>query len=373
MIERPQILCLFRGAGHGGDAIATLRLAAAMRDRGLIVRCAASPFEDHFEEFRERSKLLGLDCDAVPYYSAMGGSRVRFAAALTRYLRRTRSRVVHLHTGNGFVNPSLAMTLAVAHRGRRIVTLHGVRSHELTEARHLRDQDISERFFHAVITPTQYSRESYLACAAHSRPGRLHAIGNLVGGGASKSRCVMRRELKIACQSQIVLFAARLVETKGPLVAIRAFACVAEKHPSAIFLLAGDGPLLGACQNAAVGLGERVRFLGHRDDADDLMAASDLYLAASRFESFGLTTLEAMAAGATVVSFDLPATRELLGGSGRLAVNGDEASLAAELDWALSNPVKSRQLSIAARARYESVYPVDAIVRRHLEIYGVGQ
>jgi glycosyltransferase involved in cell wall biosynthesis len=373
MIERSDILYLFRGAGHGGDAIAMLRLAAAMRNRGLGIRCAASPFEDHFEAFRSRANSMGLDCDSVPYYDATGGSRARFAAALARYLRKLRPRVVHLHTGNGFVNPSLAMTLAAAHRGRRIVTLHGVRSRELTEAGHLRDQDISERFFYAVITPTQYSRESYLACAAHPCPERIYAIGNLVGAGASKSRCVMRQELKIACQSQVVLFAARLVETKGPLVAIRAFARIAGKHPSAILLLAGDGPLLQACRDAAEVLGQRVRFLGHREDVNDLMAAADLYLTASRFESFGLTTLEAMAAGATVVSFDLPATRELLGGTGRLAVNRDEASLAAELDWALSNPVQSRQLSIAARARYESVYPVDAIIRGHLEMYGVAQ
>jgi glycosyltransferase involved in cell wall biosynthesis len=77
-----------------------------------------------------------------------------------------------------------------------------------------------------------------------------------------------------------------------------------------------------------------------------------------------------MAAGTSVVSFDLPATRELLGGCGRLAALGDEESLASQLDKALSTPGENSQL---ARMRCENVYSIDSIVQRHLEIYGVAR
>lgn len=371
MTERPHILYLFRGAGHGGDAIATLRLAAAMRDRGMNVRCAASPFEDRFDAFSALASTHALHCDPVPYYDQRGGSRVRFAAELARYARKLRPRVVHLVTGNGFVNPSLAMTLAAAHRGRRIVTLQGVRSHELTAPNHIRDQNISERFFHGIITPTAYARECYLLCASRPRQDQVHVAGNLVGPPTSISRCAMRKALGIACDAELVLFAARLVETKGPLVAVRAYVRVAEKHPNSTLVLAGDGPELASCRAAAQGLGDRVRFLGFRDDIANLMNAADIHLAASQFESFGLTTLEAMAAGALNVAFDIPATRELLGGTGRLAAYHDDEPLATHLDWALSNPDQCRGLAQLAKVRYETSYSLHAIVQRHLEIYGM--
>jgi glycosyltransferase involved in cell wall biosynthesis len=341
-----------------------------MRDRGLNVRCAASPFEDRFDAFAARASSLGIACDAVKYYNAAGGSRIAFAAALTRYFRQLHPRVVHLQTGNGFVNPTLAMTLAAARRGPRIVTLHGVRSRELTEAKHIRDQNISERFFHAIITPTNYSRESYLACAAKPRPKCVHAIGSLADSGQAKSRCSTREQLGIACDASVVLFAARVVETKGPTAAIRAFENVLPRHPKALLLIAGDGPDLERCKQVAIALGEHVRFLDQRDDVSDLMAASDVFITPSHFESFGLTTLEAMARGTSVVAFDIPATRELLGGFGRLAPLHDETALARELELTLANPGVYRE---QLRSRYKSRYSADAVVRQHLKIYGLSR
>ena len=57
-----------------------------------------------------------------------------------------------------------------------------------------------------------------------------------------------------------------LRSAQGPLVAIDAFARIAERHPTAILIVAGDGPQLPACRTLAARLGNRVQFLGQRDD-----------------------------------------------------------------------------------------------------------
>lgn len=72
----------------------------------------------------------------------------------------------------------------------------------------------------------------------------------------------------------------------------------------------GDGPLRPHIEDvvARAGLGDRVRFLGERDDVDALLARFiDVFVFPSRFEGFGLAALEAQAAGLPcVISEHLP-------------------------------------------------------------------
>lgn len=80
----------------------------------------------------------------------------------------------------------------------------------------------------------------------------------------------------------------------------------------------GDGPERDGFEAAArgLGLGENVSFHGHRDDASLWISRCDLLLFPSRGEGMGLAVAEALAAGAPVLSSDLPAVREIASGAG---------------------------------------------------------
>jgi glycosyltransferase involved in cell wall biosynthesis len=167
----------------------------------------------------------------------------------------------------------------------------------------------------------------------------------------------------------IILTTARLDEQKGHTVLLRA----ATEVPDAVFALAGEGPLRSALERetAALGIADRVLFLGRRDDVPQLLGACDLFALPSLYEGSPISVLEAMAAGRAVVSSAIAGTDELIedGASGILVPPGDPAALAAALRRLLSDRELREGLARRARERVRHDFDRDAMVRRVERIY----
>ena len=70
----------------------------------------------------------------------------------------------------------------------------------------------------------------------------------------------------------------------------------------------------------ALGLGDRVRFIGPVEDPSPLLAAIDVFVCPSRSDPFPLACLEAAAHGKPVVCFDAGGMTEFLAPDERLVV-----------------------------------------------------
>lgn len=178
----------------------------------------------------------------------------------------------------------------------------------------------------------------------------------------------LRRELG-AGAGPLVLTPARLDAQKGHATLLQAAAEV----PDAVFALAGEGPERGGLEAEArrLGVAERVRFLGRRQDVPELLAACDVFALPSLYEGSSLAVLEAMAAGRPVVSSAIGGTEELIedGDSGLLVPPGDAGALRDALRRLLDDAGLRDSLAARARERVERRFTRERMAAEVTAIY----
>ena len=124
----------------------------------------------------------------------------------------------------------------------------------------------------------------------------------------------------------------------------------------------GDGPQLSDAKRTAAPLGDRVRFLGHRDDVDDLLASCDVAVLWSGYEGMPIALMEAMRAGLACVASDLAGVRELFGEPAAGLTALDEKALESGLREVLSNPTRLDELAAMARCRFDTAFRIEQMV-----------
>ena len=141
-----------------------------------------------------------------------------------------------------------------------------------------------------------------------------------------------------------IVYVGRIDKRKGIEFLIRTMPLVREQVPDALLLVGGKGAYLEKMQSLVkqLGLERQVRFLGFvpDDQLNALYNAAQFAVVPSMFEGFGITVIEALAAGTRVVGTDVDGIREILAGGeyGRLAAYGDSQALAGAIVAELTRP-----------------------------------
>lgn len=135
----------------------------------------------------------------------------------------------------------------------------------------------------------------------------------------------------------VLIYAGRLCTEKRTPVLLEAFSRLPRGLGARLWLI-GDGPLRGLVEEAGA-RNPAIRLLPYqnsRAQLAELLASADLYVTAGPFETFGLSVIEAQAAGLPVVGVDAGALRERVPtGLGLLGPTDDPAAMAENILSAL--------------------------------------
>ncbi len=174
-----------------------------------------------------------------------------------------------------------------------------------------------------------------------------------------------REKLIISSDAVVILTAGRLSPDKGQHTVIDALLPLLKEGLDIHLLISGEEMTAKVTANekqnsythklhemiAGSGMENRISLTGYVDNIADLIRESDIVVSASRAESFGLSILEGMAAGRTVIASDIDAHRNLVehGVNGLLFDSGNTDSFTVVLRKAALDKTLRGQLGSAAR------------------------
>ena len=306
----------------GAENALLMLLAASRRDAWKpTVLIDAGPGGDRLDE---RVAELGVPALRVPPMP-LGLSGARRVPSLARMLRARSADLFHAQMSSP-MSAKWGLAAALLARVPTVATVQLVPAYEPDRSSRLQLRALAARVDRFIAVSRDIAEQ--LSQRFRWPRDRIEVVHNAVAleRFGSPPPPGLRAELTGGRELALVLTLARLTEQKGHPTLLRA----AAELPEAVFAFAGDGPLRPELEREAarLGVGDRVRFLGHREDVPDLLAASDVFALPSLYEGSSLALLEAMAAGRAVISSSIGGTAELIeDGTGLLVPPGDVGAL----------------------------------------------
>lgn len=133
---------------------------------------------------------------------------------------------------------------------------------------------------------------------------------------------------------------------------------------------AGDGWMLESCKLMAEQMGviQKIHFWGIRSDIPESIKMSDICILSSKWEGFGLSAVEYMAAGKPVIASNVDGLCEIVRGAGLLFSCGNEAELQTKIELIINNLGLRRNIAEQCKRR-AAQYGMSLMTKSYLSLY----
>ncbi|MGW5372968.1 glycosyltransferase family 4 protein [Streptomyces sp. NPDC004009] len=347
------------GGGNAGSSAHVRSLAEGLVARGVRVTVCAPAEADRAYDFTG----TGADHVHVPRSSDPASVAVLRAACADADL-------VHAHG----LHASFRTVLALSGRGTPlVVTLHnraraeGARAHllRLLERRVVRTAAVVLGTTSDLVDRARRSGARDARLAAVALPGRPRRADQ---DEAERERPKLRAELG-ATGRPLLIAVGSLDRERGYDVLLDAARAWRGLDPVPLVVVAGEGPLRPRLQRRIEDEDLPVRLVGRRDDVPELLAAADLALLTSRWESRSVLAQEALHVGVPLVATRVGGVPDLVGEAAELVPYGDAEALAAAVVRLLADPARRALLSERG-PRQAATWPTeDETVAQVLSVY----
>ncbi|HEV7843726.1 MAG TPA: glycosyltransferase family 4 protein [Pyrinomonadaceae bacterium] len=363
-----RILHISSARAFGGGERHLVDLVQELAQRGHEVHVALRPGSMLEEKL---GALPARNLVRLPLRNALD---VGSARRLARTVRERRIEIVHAHMARDY--PLAALATRRNRLARLIITRHVLfplkRLHALVLSHVARVIAVSEPVACALKAQRIFPTQKIVVIPNGIELERFNPATK------DSSRASVFQELQIARERSLVGTLGELNRLKGHEEFLRAAALIAEQIEEVDFIIAGaDSSPTGEHRAAleqligALNLRGRVHLVGWLDDVAPLLCALDVFVSASRTESFGLAIVEAMACGVAVVATATEGARSIIEDNvtGRLVSIGDVEALAASVKLLLSNSGERNRLGERARAAARERFSLEQMVQATEQVY----
>lgn len=353
-------------------------------ERGSLLRVAlVSPFGTQGDGGISRfCAYLTRRCSALPDVSVTVVRTIRTRRPVLRSLaelgilarfavrcRRGAFDVVHVNVAPGNSTWRKARFTRVARWAgcATIAHLHGNAYDEWYDGLSSRGARRVRRFFGSV--------DGVIVCGVHWRDVVVGRLGcdpsrtTIIANGAPDTGEIAEpthHPVRLVCLGQ-------LGERKGTDVLLRALALLPDDDEWHIHVAGPGASAPHVALRDSLGLTERVTFPGWWPEATarSMLAASDVFVLASRRENQPVAIIEAMAAGLPIVSTRIAAIPETVDHevTGIVVPADDVEALASALDRLIRSPRLRAEMGRQARLRYEEKYTIERCADEICAVY----
>jgi len=349
------------GESRGGAERAAANLASGLRAKGHEIHVFSREFEGadpgvvhHFVRAASFPSMLKAPSFARHLEEALAGEKFDVVQSFVRTHGCDVFRV------GGGVHAEYMERVGVGWLGR-LNPKHGL-------LKRLEARSFAPGAYRRIVAVSRRVQEEILKHYPAVRAEDIEVIHNGVDTARFRPGAGDRSALGVREGEVAALFSANGWRTKGLDTAIAALAKLAD---SAVLLVAGRGSaaVFGALARAA-GVGDRVRFLGHRDDMERVYPAADLLVHPSLHDPFPNSCLEAMACGVPVIASAVTGVAEVMtdGRDGFVIEDARDADALADKWKLLMDERRRRGMSVEARRCAEG-RSLEAWVEAYLQVY----
>ncbi len=351
--------------GTGGAERVALELGSWQHAAGhqvAVFSLAPGPSGPLRYEFEAR-RIETLEVSKAP------GFDLRLIGRLVKHLRRRRPAIVHTHNPQPLIYAGPAARLAGANAV--VHTKHGVNPDRPRRVWLRRIAALLPHAFVAVSDATaKVARDNHELGSA-----KLAVISNGIDVSRFEPQPAIRQQLRaelgLGESSWVVGTVGRLTEPKNHQLLLRAVAPLL--GPDSWLVIVGDGPLAERLSDLAVQLGvdDRVRMLGRREDVARILTAFDVFVLSSSTEGLPLVILEAMATELPVVATDVGGVGGVIesGRTGSLVPSEQAEQLTAALALLKEQPGEGAQLGKRARRVVLADYSLQRMAEQYDTLY----
>jgi glycosyltransferase involved in cell wall biosynthesis len=275
----------------------------------------------------------------------------------------TRTPVVRSLVNTSYAPERLADPRLAAGRMRVTKVVDGFTARHLTRALHAISHAVKAHAVETLGVPA----DRITVVGRGRDPARL-------GSPSAARRQAARAMLDIPPETEVLVNVARQEFQKGQRHLLDAMALLAPRRPRLTLIVAGrQGTVTDELERRAAdpAIADRVRFLGHRKDVPEVLAAGDVFVFPSLYEGFGGALLEAMALGLPIVASDIPAVREVVddGANAILVPPGDAPALASAIDGLLDDADRRQAFGARGRTMFCERFVLDRVAEQMLAFY----